>query len=418
MLDGLDELGLTKQKQCIEKINQFLATTRTSEIVVCCRREEYEAGQIELTELNGAVNLETLKKGQICQYFEELNRLSIWENVKQSSDLLELAQKPLFLFMLIIAHQGDSIRNQQELFHAYIEKQLYEPRNQGTYQQGKEPTPERMTHYLVWLAKQLESTHDTEFLIEELQFTYLSSTEQIRLYEVMCGLIFALIGGLIGGLVGGLIGASVNKWLGMLLCSLYIGWRSWQTGRQEAFFVVELKEKLQWSFRQGLNGGLSGVVFFALLSIASGVVNHRLNIGLFVWLGGLFGATLTSGLTITPIEEKETPNQGIRRTIQNVLCVGLIGGLIGGLFSWLFFGPTSGLVIGLSFGLFLEQFFGDVAIKHLILRILLTHNGSTPWNYARFLDHAVKHRFIQRTGGRYRFVHDLLRKHFAAMPLE
>ncbi|ESA34555.1 hypothetical protein N836_16810 [Leptolyngbya sp. Heron Island J] len=27
-------------------------------------------------------------------------------------------------------------------------------------------------------------------------------------------------------------------------------------------------------------------------------------------------------------------------------------------------------------------------------------------------------RFIQRTGGRYRFVHNLLRKHFAAMSLE
>lgn len=55
---------------------------------------------------------------------------------------------------------------------------------------------------------------------------------------------------------------------------------------------------------------------------------------------------------------------------------------------------------------------------HSHLRLLLTKSGNTPWNYARFLDHAVKHRFIQRTGGRYRFVHDLLQKHFAAMPLE
>ncbi|MEM8610788.1 MAG: NACHT domain-containing protein [Cyanobacteria bacterium P01_H01_bin.105] len=57
LLDGLDELGLTKQRQCIEKVNQFSETTRTSELVICCRREEYEAGEIRLDELNGAVYL-------------------------------------------------------------------------------------------------------------------------------------------------------------------------------------------------------------------------------------------------------------------------------------------------------------------------------------------------------------------------
>ncbi|MGD1952435.1 MAG: NACHT domain-containing protein [Leptolyngbyaceae cyanobacterium] len=114
MLDGLDELGLTQQRQCIEEINQFLGTTRALELVVCCRREEYEAGQIELDGLNGAVYLEALKQDQIRQYFEELNRLSLWENVRDNSALLELAEKPLFLFMLMVAYQGNQIRSQQE----------------------------------------------------------------------------------------------------------------------------------------------------------------------------------------------------------------------------------------------------------------------------------------------------------------
>ncbi len=44
-------------------------------------------------------------------------------------------------------------------------------------------------------------------------------------------------------------------------------------------------------------------------------------------------------------------------------------------------------------------------------------NRSIPWNYAKFLEYAANLRFIQRVGGRYRFMHDLLRKHFAQMPL-
>ncbi|MEL7226151.1 MAG: hypothetical protein AAGL17_15220, partial [Cyanobacteria bacterium J06576_12] len=41
-----------------------------------------------------------------------------------------------------------------------------------------------------------------------------------------------------------------------------------------------------------------------------------------------------------------------------------------------------------------------------------TKSGDMPWNYAQFLEQATQYRFIQRTGGRYRFVHDLLRQHF------
>ncbi|MGD1953135.1 MAG: hypothetical protein ACFB14_26340, partial [Leptolyngbyaceae cyanobacterium] len=120
---------------------------------------------------------------------------------------------------------------------------------------------------------------------------------------------------------------------------------------------------------------------------------------------------LRKGLNRIALTEKEIPNQGIRKSIQNALLLGLIVGLILWLIGGLYVGLSSGLIVGLGSGL-------DTAIQHLILRIFLTKNGSTTWNYARFLDHAVKHLFIQRTGGRYRFVHELLRKHFAAMPLE
>ncbi|NET39279.1 MAG: NACHT domain-containing protein [Cyanothece sp. SIO1E1] len=133
LLDGLDELGLKKQQHCIEAINEFLEENNLPGLVVCCRREEYDAGQIQLDELNGAVYLEALREEQIQQYFADLNRLRLWENVRRSPALVELAQKPLFLFMLVVAYQGQPIRTEKDLFDAYIAKQLHDPRNQGTY---------------------------------------------------------------------------------------------------------------------------------------------------------------------------------------------------------------------------------------------------------------------------------------------
>ncbi|EKV00252.1 putative NTPase (NACHT family) [Leptolyngbya sp. PCC 7375] len=133
LLDGLDELGLAKQRPCIQTINQFLDMNRTSELVVCCHQEDYKAGQTALTELNGAVYLEALKKDQIRQYFEAFNRLSLWENVRGSQALRELAKKPFFLFMLMVAYQGNPIRTQQDLFDAYAVKHRFIQRTGGRY---------------------------------------------------------------------------------------------------------------------------------------------------------------------------------------------------------------------------------------------------------------------------------------------
>jgi hypothetical protein len=56
---------------------------------------------------------------------------------------------------------------------------------------------------------------------------------------------------------------------------------------------------------------------------------------------------------------------------------------------------------------------GDACIQHFVLRLILYCNGYIPWNYARFLDYATDRLFLQRVGGGYRFMHDLLRLHFA-----
>src|SRR5262249_37661593 len=74
-----------------------------------------------------------------------------------------------------------------------------------------------------------------------------------------------------------------------------------------------------------------------------------------------------------------------------------------GLGNVLFFGVLSGLVPGAAL------------LQHFTLRFILWCRGLAPWHYARFLDQATERIFLQRVGGRYRFLHGLLRDHFAAM---
>jgi hypothetical protein len=49
------------------------------------------------------------------------------------------------------------------------------------------------------------------------------------------------------------------------------------------------------------------------------------------------------------------------------------------------------------------------------MRFILWQSGSSPRSYKHFLGYASERGFILQVGGRYRFIHDLLREHFAKM---
>jgi hypothetical protein len=53
----------------------------------------------------------------------------------------------------------------------------------------------------------------------------------------------------------------------------------------------------------------------------------------------------------------------------------------------------------------------EAVLKHFSLRLVLTFNNYTPWNYARFLDYCTEQLLLQRVGGGYRFIHRLLEEH-------
>lgn len=443
LLDGLDEVGLTNQNKYILEINSFLEERARYGLVVCCRQEEYEAGQIILSALNGAVYLNPLRDWQIQYFFERLNRLRIWEQLKNNLTLLELARSPLFLSMLVVAYQGNSITNQEELFDAFISKKLSQRNKLSVYRPNEKPDSRQTCIYLAWLAKQLQNK---DFLIEDLQPNLLAQCqEKLSQYELIVlladFLVFLLVAGLIlflrgwlnvkieGGLDKGLV-LGLSFGLSFVVnFAVFIGLkRKWINGLNAP---IRLSEKLYFSFSNGLRKGLiaglkAGSFFGGFLGVIFGLffgLNNGLRFGMITGLayGLIIGLLnyLIIGLRIAPTDERDFSNQGTWQSLRNSVTAGLGVGLIFGLIFGLAAGLTAGLIAGVIFGLIFGMIFGlESVIRHVALRVVLTRNGHIPRDYALFLDYAVELRFMQRIGGRYRFVHNLLRKHFATMDLE
>lgn len=471
LLDGLDELRrvdeddeataqeldkrrLAKQIQCVRKINTFLDIYALP-LVVCCRRKEYEAIETQgefLKRLNGAIYLKELSNKQIQDYLQRSSREQLWNTLQHNLELLALARSPFFLLILVVAYQGQSIHNTRDLLDAYIRKQLYDLSNRDAYPPGEAPTLKQTHHYLSWLATKLEVVGTTEFLIERLQPSWLDTSKARELYAsisgmifgltigLMLGLVFGIIYGLTGGLIPGLLfGLSLGLTYGLI--GGLLGWqRTWSAGCS----TIKMSEKLSFSWKSfyetvmsiGLSMGLSiglfvGPIGGVLVGLNSGVLfglYSGILIGLISGLlGGLLGGLsigLLYGLQTAEIDvrDKISPNQGTRDSIRNGLLggllYGLLGGLLGGLSAGLVRGWSAGLLggllVGWSAGLLGGLLGGFAAVcLHICLRVVLFQSGVSPWNYKKLLDHAENHRFIQRVGGRYRFVHDLLRKRFA-----
>jgi hypothetical protein len=133
------------------------------------------------------------------------------------------------------------------------------------------------------------------------------------------------------------------------------------------------------------------------------------------------------GLSFGEIETRASPNEGIRRSAQNTVVIGLAFGLVFGLAYGLVYGLAFGLVLGLVYGLAFGLVFGlafglnaggEACLKHYVLRLWFIATGSTPWNYVRFLDHAAERILLRKVGGGYAFIHRMLLDYFAARYVE
>ncbi|MDJ0782297.1 MAG: NACHT domain-containing protein [Desulfosarcinaceae bacterium] len=234
---------------------------------------------------------------------------------------------------------------------------------------------------------------------------------------------------------------------GVWFCGIVFGTFLGLWGRHRSIHTdIKTYEALQWSGRKAKKCGLIGaglaLTYILLYWISYGwrnlfaeitshnfvnyIVVHIVILGLFSAIGIICGGISTR----KEMGHKTRFNQGMHLTQRNVLSIGLIFvcfGLLCGViirFTYLFFIPDEptalgthiigGLIFGALLGLIVIYWFGgqDLA-QHYVLRLLLSKNGKLPLRCHRFLRHGAALIFLQRVGGGYRFVHQMLREHFA-----
>lgn len=236
------------------------------------------------------------------------------------------------------------------------------------------------------------------------------------------------------------IGGEGTLWFGVLgglVWGLVVGW--FLSAKRPQYRLeqdIRTVEALGWSgaraWRQGQRGAIAGWVsglglgLVGLPFLDTGDVVTEIIVVLLIGLGvGLLGGAIGGvfgGLQGTLVEDKRTPNEGIRLSLRNT-AVG--GGIVGGVFGLLIAGPVavvSGLERGLLAGLAGGFFAGALAalwyggfdvILHYTLRGLLVARGYLPRRLVAFLNYAADLVLLRRAGGTYAFLHRVLLEHVA-----
>jgi DNA polymerase III delta prime subunit len=213
LMDGLDELGLERQKKCTIKLKQF--SRQYPHIVICCRDKEFDAVDIP-NPLPGKVYLKPLADKQIQDYLESKNHSELWSKIQAQPDLRKLLEPtieddpglfrvPLFLKLAADVYDPQKpILNKSDLLEKYIEKQLCpETRKQDRRQDlenrqwayktvEEEPDWRQTRKTLSWVARQLNDNHSVELLIEKIQPNWLKNKCQRWQYRLIVGLFVGL----------------------------------------------------------------------------------------------------------------------------------------------------------------------------------------------------------------------------------
>jgi hypothetical protein len=427
LLDGLDEIEVSMQPECVTAINVFIEEFQPSGLVVCCRLNEYRWLPKRL-KLNGAICIEPLSSEEVSNYLvaggPKLEALR--EAVETDPILHELAQTPLMLSIMSLAYQGargdelatqdgDFAERRKQVFRLYVE-QMFQRKGTTSLVFPKE----KIIDWLSWLAGRENS--QSVFLVEGLQPSWLDG----RAKGVAYGIAVILIFGLIGGLLSRLIYGPLYVPIGGLISALFGGFVVGSLNNIALVEIISIKWIKFW-------GAMILTAIFGLISaLISGLgLISALIIGLILGLGmglqsGLLEFGSPGGLTHRVKVAKASPNQGIKLSLKNslgmFLSTWLIGALISALYdrlndgrslgpSWPSIGPIwTGLLLGIAVGL---NRGGQAVVKHYALRLILWLNGYTPFKFVKFLDHCAKLIFLKKVGGGYIFIHGMLLDYFA-----
>ena len=230
LLDGLDEVEELARRVCIEAINTYRGAHFVP-LVVCSRSRAYLTQAARLA-LPGAVEVQPLQEQQVIDYLQRIGKPmeAVHAALHSHPILRQMISTPLMLNVVTLTYRdkavedlpklGTAMEQQQQIFNRYVERVLEQQATRGYF------TPLQMRKWLTWLAQHMQQYSLTEFYLEQLQPTWLTTKKSQTLYTVLgrivvglfsglvIGLAFGLAGGVLGGLAFGLIGGLV---FGLLL---------------------------------------------------------------------------------------------------------------------------------------------------------------------------------------------------------
>lgn len=428
LLDGLDEVEASVRPACIEAINLY-REEHLVPLVVCSRSQDYEDQQERLI-LPIAIEIQPLEVTQTAVYLKQAGKsvTAVRAALRANTTLQQLITTPLMLTIVLLTYRDMAVKDlpqmgspedqQRQIFAHYVEHMLEQRTTRGA------STPQQTQHWLIWLAQTMRNQHLTEFYLEQLQPTWLSTKRSQILYRMLTGLLLlGLTGALVGTLIGLLYGAPSRGLIS--ICALFgalLGALLGKIGKAGKKQEIRPADILKWTWKNakpwliigpiiGLGIGLVGGLIFGLPGgLVGGLIFALVITSVAALLGGLSGEQINKDVRIHP-------NQGTRSSGWNALRFGLAIAVVTASSDALIGWPLlKALVVALAIGLLGGLAFGGSAyLEHYLLRYFLWRQGAMPLHYVLFLEEAHERILLQRVGGGYRFIHPLFQEYFASL---
>lgn len=182
LLDGLDEIQEPQRSACIEAINIFRIDHGPVQIVVCCRRADYEGQPMRLN-LDRAIILKPLEQEQIDEFLSVHRQgKDVAEILSQDATLRQLSRTPLMLNIMLAASQEVSAQDWSQLgsLDAHS-RQLFDVYLNSVFRRRRPSNSEAEAstlRVLAWLAQNMIQQGQTVFLIEGLNPQWLKTKLQ------------------------------------------------------------------------------------------------------------------------------------------------------------------------------------------------------------------------------------------------
>lgn len=480
LLDGLNEINSKESRElCVGAINEFRRQYSAVDIIICSQTRSYESLSTQLDFLHDKISINPLKIEQIEDYLSQASDLEAIRAALHSDSVLQgMLSTPLMLNVTILAYRGESVDELLYLGSEKLRDRLWDIYIQNIWERTKGTSyysRKRAMNWLIWLAKRMKRSSKI-FLIERLQPDHLQNSKQkhiygfLLLYTCTWLILFPLahIVGMFmfpGSLKVGDLGDMLLNFVMFILFSSYFTALIYKEDKNIWRQKIEAVEVLSWSLKDVFEFMIDGLTYPFKVddryrefrgrqdSREQYILAHPILMTLlyvvalpiflpYIWTIRLICSPI-AGVSISELDRKIEPNQGVWRSLKNSMIGGFVGGLTGMLagqclilsFLWIVYLSDllnsaneiveftniyifikTGLVCGLI-GLYLGWLFcgGTTAIQHFILRLILSKTGKTPYNYSHFLDWATERLFLQKVGGGYKFIHPSLVEHFAQM---